>query len=178
MEALPHFPLFRDPVKEQSFKESDEECECCGRSRGWIYSRSIYVSQGDGDISICPWCIADGSASAKFDGTFQSAGIHPYGKNLLSPEDVELVEKRTPGFVTWQDHGWMMCCGIACEYIGEARAEDLRGRWAAAVPSIFSDDSWSEKEIEELVSRMGTDPAAYVFECRKCGKLLGFWDCS
>ena len=45
----------------------------CGESRGFIYSGPVY-GQEELDSSICPWCIADGSAAEKFDAEFTDVG--------------------------------------------------------------------------------------------------------
>ncbi len=179
MEPLPQFPLFRDPVGEESFERSDVVCACCERGRGWVHTCGMF-GPGDLDRPICPWCIADGSAAAKFEGSFNDGTIYPAFKETpqLSKADRELVENRTPGFVTNQGVKWQMCCGRACVYIGEATAADLTGRWKSAVPSILRDcEGWSEEQKAELIASIGIDPAAYVFECQVCGGLKGFWDC-
>jgi uncharacterized protein CbrC (UPF0167 family) len=183
MEELPAFPLFRDPVGQESFEESDVECEACGRARGWVYTCGMY-GPGDLDRSLCPWCIADGSAAAKFGLSFNDATIYPCleGSPQLPKDDQRMVETRTPGFTTWQDNGWRMCCGRACVYIGEAQEGDLMegGRWAAAAPDIVSSvEDWPEDERAELLDSFGVEgsPAAYIFECGQCGALKGFWDC-
>lgn len=180
---FPTFPLFADPVAEQSFKRSRKKCDCCAKSRGWIYTCSMY-GPGDNDHTLCPWCIADGSAARKFKVSFQQATIFPIAKGSpkLSRSDADLVEHRTPGFVTWQDHGWFICCGRACIYIGEASSKDLAGKWASAVPSMFKGPGlkeWSEQDKANLVKsiRRRGSPAAYIFKCQVCSKLQGFWDC-
>ena len=37
-------------------------------ARGYAYTAGFYAEE-DVD-AICPWCIADGSAAARFDGSF------------------------------------------------------------------------------------------------------------
>ena len=180
-DSFPTFPLFLDPVAEGSFEPSDFSCACCNRRRGWIHTCAS-CGPGDNERTICPWCIADGSAAAKFDCSFNDATICPFLDTTpqLTASDRELVERRTPGFVSWQDHGWQVCCARACAYIGEADAADLAGRWAAAIPSILSKlKDWPDADKAGLIRniRKGGSPCAYVFRCQVCGALKGFWDC-
>jgi len=97
----------------------------------------------------------------------------------MNPEDKALVETRTPGFVTWQGNRWLMCCGRACIYLGEADIGDLQGRWAAVVPSLFEDGDVPQEEQDEFVRSLEGElgPGAYVFECQICHALKGYWDC-
>ncbi len=174
VEALPTFPYFRDPVGEGVLKPGDGVCAACGRARGWVYL--------DYGRFLCPWCIADGTAAAKFDCSFNDASYFgaPVGTVPRLPlGDEREVEQRTPGFNTWQGNHWVQCCGRACVYLGEASAEDLAGRWAAAVPSITEYvPGWSEEDKAELIRTItkGRGPCAYAFECRVCGGLRGYWD--
>ena len=167
-------------MAEGSIKRGKGVCEACGKARGWVYARPVF-GEGDSQRTICPWCIADGAAAAELKITFNDPGIYPMlpGVAQLSSTDREAVESRTPGFETWQDHGWMMCCGRACVYLGEASAEDLAGRWAEAAPSIVAEcEGWSEDEKKDLIQNITKKqgPCAYVFECQVCRKLKGFWD--
>jgi uncharacterized protein CbrC (UPF0167 family) len=93
--------------------------------------------------------------------------------------DRELVEQCTPGFTTWQDYEWLVCCGRACRYVGEAESEDLRGRWQSAVPTLFEGQNLKPERAEEIVDAItkGESPCAYIFQCQVCARLLGFWDC-
>lgn len=181
MDELPTFRLFADPVKAESFEPSDQVCQLCGKARGWMYSGEPYGENEPPDC-LCPWCIADGTAAAR-GYTFNDATIFPFWGPQLPPEDAAEVEGRTPEFTAWQGVKWQMCCGRACRYIGEASAEDLKGRWASAVEPIFghmrAEGGWDDARIAEVVDSIGGgDPAAYVFECVVCGKLCGFWDLS
>lgn len=76
-----------------------------------------------------------------------------------------------------------MCCGRACVYLGDAKAEDIAegGRWASVVPEVKADDGGerSEEEWRDIFSRVSSgEVCVYVFECNAgCGRLKGYWDC-
>jgi uncharacterized protein len=100
---VPKFKYHPDPIATGSIGHSDAECRCCGQSRGLIYLGGVYAIEELTDC-ICPWCIADGSAHAKFDAEFSDAtGVGDYVKpSPVSPAIVEEVASRTPGFTGWQ----------------------------------------------------------------------------
>lgn len=178
--TLPRFPLFPDPVKEDSFKRSKEPCDICSQARGWLYDGPTY-GEHSGEPAICPWCIADGRAAEK-GCTFNDPTIYPAFETTpqLTPADADLVEKRTPGYTTWQGNRWLMCCGRACVYLGEVEdADELRGRFAQAIPSLFADDDLDPEEREEIIDNIvrGDGPCAYIFRCQVCSALKGYWDC-
>lgn len=180
MEQLPTFTLFADPVRERVFERSNATCDVCRRQRGMIYSGPKYGLAPASELTICPWCIADGAAGMR-GVSFNDATIYPAIETTpqMSEADRHLVENLTPGYNTWQGNLWLMCCGRACVYLGEAEASDLQGRWSAAVPSMFEDDEKSPEEIAEIIRYMkqGGSPAAYVFQCRACQGLRAYWDC-
>jgi hypothetical protein len=110
--ALP--PVFRhyaDPIGDGTIERSDAVCVSCERARGWIATSHLYTAQ-DVEDRFCPWCIADGTAAARFDGTFNElAGGIP-------TERRDLVDRRTPNFPTWQDVVWPVHCGDGAIYLG------------------------------------------------------------
>jgi uncharacterized protein CbrC (UPF0167 family) len=172
VEQLPTFPLFQDPLREGSFKRKNLPCDFCGKKRGFLYNGTMY-SPGASlpDRPVCPWCIADGSAA--------NAGyIFNHVWMAVSQEDKELLEGRTPGYSSWYDPEWQVCCNRPCVFLGRAESSDLRGRWASAVPVIFSRCELSPTRIEQLIDMMDPEssPCAYVFQCRECGALRGNWD--
>lgn len=179
MEPLPLFPLFPDPIRENVIKASNATCVLCGDARGLMYVGPCYGRETPDEGSICPWCIASGAAESR-GWEFNDAVIYPSrpGVPQLNAEDSALVQFRTPGFTTWQGNHWLMCCGRACIYVGEADARDLKGRWAGAVPSLFEDLKWSEARKSEFIQgicREGS-PAAYIFQCQVCESFRGYWD--
>src|SRR5690606_1019313 len=66
---LPVFKYHPDPIGTGSIVESDTECACCGRARGYVYAGPVY-SEEEYNECICPWCISDGSAHEKLDASF------------------------------------------------------------------------------------------------------------
>src|SRR5690348_13816236 len=102
--SLPAFLYHPDPIATGSVKPSDVVCRCCCQARGHIYTASVYAPVTLRDC-ICPWCIADGSASGKFDAMFSDG--HPLAEAGVPDEVVEEVTKRTPGYNSWQQEVWL-----------------------------------------------------------------------
>jgi len=178
---LPKFKYHPDPVGTGSVASSNTKCVCCGKARGYIYVGPVYAV-GEYSESICPWCIADGSAHEKFDASFtDESGIGGYGTWDDVSEDVkEEVAYRTPGFSGWQQEQWWTHCGQAAQFLGRAGCEELKTYGPDAVASIQESAGLEEgpewEEFFEAIDKDGS-PTAYIFKCSKCGKLGGYQDC-
>jgi uncharacterized protein CbrC (UPF0167 family) len=84
MSTLPAFGYHPDPIATESVLASDSVCVCCGQARGFVYVEPVYATQKCQD-SLCPWCIAEGSANNKFDASFtDESGIGGYPATLAS----------------------------------------------------------------------------------------------
>ncbi|WP_338087909.1 CbrC family protein [Nocardioides lijunqiniae] len=164
---MPVFRYHPDPLATGSVVVSDDECERCGHSRGFVYSGPIYSS--DEIESLCPWCISDGTASEAFSADFTTTDEAPSGVDAAVHD--ELVH-RTPGFSGWQQERWLFHCGDGAEFVG-------RAGWAEASASPGAIDSmlrdgWTEDALQHL-SPEG-DLTAYLFRCRRCREFLAYAD--
>jgi uncharacterized protein CbrC (UPF0167 family) len=178
---LPNFAYHPDPILTGSIVESDAVCICCDQSRGYIYTGPTYAAAEIED-ELCPWCIFDGSAHAKFDAEFvDRAGIGDYGSWDKVPSEVlETVAFRTPGFSGWQQERWWTHCGDAAEFIGPVGSAEARELGPEFLEEIrkeagMADDPYWEDYSAALHAKHC--PTAYAFRCRHCGKLGGYSDC-
>ena len=123
--ALPKFPYHRNPATSGSVQESDTPCECCGLTRGILYNGVIYSRKRI--ESICPWCIADGSAADRYDAVFFDADFCDENLNRveLSPEHHRAVFGCTIGFATFNPIGWWVHCGEPAEYVGRKEPYEM-----------------------------------------------------
>jgi uncharacterized protein CbrC (UPF0167 family) len=179
--ALPDFRYHPDPVATGSVVKSDTECVCCGKARGYVYTGPVYAI-GEYDKSICPWCIADGSAHQKFDASFtDESGIGGYGTwDPVPGAVVEEVAYRTPGFSGWQQEQWWSHCGDAAQFIGHAGRTELEALGPQAIAAIQEDAGLSDgPDWDRVFAAFDRDgsPTAYIFRCTKCGQLGGYQDC-
>lgn len=178
---LPEFHYHPNPIKTGSIQPSEQKCICCGKARGYIYTGPVYAVQELAD-SLCPWCIADGSAHQKFQADFVDAdGVGGYGDWAAVPMDIiEEVCFRTPGFAGWQQERWWTHCGDAAEFLGAVgRVEAIQAgqefiNSIRANAGMESDEDWASY-LQALDRDHG--PTAYLFRCRHCGKRGGYSDC-
>lgn len=176
---LPSFKYHPDPLATGSIVESDNECECCGQARGYIYAGPVYAAD-EYDDCICPWCIADGSAASELDASFtDEAGVGGDPWDEVADDVVEEVALRTPGFDGWQQERWWTHCNDAAAFIGRAGHVELTALGPQAIAAIqddtgLPDDSRWQHFFGAL--RVDQPPTAYVFRCLHCGIYGGYQD--
>jgi uncharacterized protein CbrC (UPF0167 family) len=177
--ALPIFKYHPDPLATGHVIESDTECVCCGKVRGYIYTGPFYATE-EYDESICPWCIADGSAHDRLNVSFtDEMGIGGGEWDEVSTKVVEEVAFRTPGFYGWQQERWWTHCGDAAQFIGRAGHKELLALGPQAIAAIQNSTGLPDgSEWNEFFSALSKDgsPTAYIFRCVKCGALGGYED--
>jgi len=122
---LPIFPYHRNPIESESLRESNAKCDCCGKVCGVMYDGVIYSV--DEPENICPWCIANGKASEKYDGSFFDAYFVDE-----NDKDIEVDSKyypevfcKTIGFSTYNPIGWWVHCEQPAEFIKRNEPYDL-----------------------------------------------------
>jgi uncharacterized protein len=179
--ALPTFKYHPDPVATGHVEESDTECVCCRKSRGFIYTGPVYAIE-EYDEQICPWCIADDSAHEKLGATFtDEIGVGGGGIwDAVPDEVVEEVACRTPGFCGWQQEQWWTHCGDAAQFVGRAGRKELMDLGPEAIAVIQDSTGLNDApEWDQFFAALDKDdsPTAYMFRCNKCGKLGGYQDC-
>ena len=176
---LPSFAYHPDPVATGSVAPSVAVCRACARARGFIYMGPIYAVEELAE-ALCPWCIADGSAAARFDADFTDPdGVGGYGEwSHVAPEIVEEVSRRTPGFIGWQQERWWTHCGDAARFLGRAGRIELVTQWPGAVPALRKESGYDDPQWATYFQTLNAEgsPCAYVFECRGCGALGGYSD--
>jgi len=168
-DSIPSFKYHPDPIGTGAIGASDEVCEGCGKARGYSYKASFHAE--DDIESICPWCIADGSAAKKFDGMF--CDDFPLTSKEIDSAIVDEVTQRTPGFETWQQEVWLTHCNDACTYLGDATKADLVGV-AQGQGRIVEGPDWSADDILKMTEHYEPkgSPAFYKFKCNHCGEVL------
>lgn len=84
---LPQFRYHPDPVQIGVIEERTERCVSCGEVRKHMYTGAIYARTRVDEV--CPWCVADGTAAAKFDATFVDGNGLAHLPQSLEPVAVE-----------------------------------------------------------------------------------------
>lgn len=178
--ALPVFRYHPDPLASGSVKPApDTPCLGCNRMRGYVYSGPAYTEKNFIlENSLCPWCIADGTAAKQFGATFNDAGT----MEDVSPEVMKEIEERTPGFHGWQQESWLTCCDDAAAFLGVVGAKELKKDFPEAIAAvrkhIKEDYELSGADLEEFFNGLSKDeePSAYIFRCLHCQRYLAYAD--
>jgi hypothetical protein len=167
---LPAFRYHPDPVATGAVEAApDAVCPCCGLSTGWAYCMQPYGAGNQPD-HLCPWCIADGSAAARFGSEF----VSDFASGEVPKEVVAEINLRTPGYLSWQGERWQVCCGDAAVFLGSVgwdRLQTLPDAQAAIV-----EDGWGADALPAM--HADGDLSAYLFRCRHCGRHLAHADAS
>ena len=169
-EPLPAFRHYIDPVEDTTFlRDEDAVCDACGRARGWI-AQCMFFSDSVDDLTICPWCIADGTATRRFGGFFNT--VDP----AIPPERAAIVALRTPALNTCDEWDWPGHCDYPAVYVDEDI--DRIKRLPDAVESIseFSRrvHGYDDEACDELLENEWLD--VYLFRCCICGTHIALWD--
>ncbi|MCC2671306.1 MAG: hypothetical protein K0Q72_3777 [Armatimonadetes bacterium] len=176
----PVFKYHPDPLASGSIIAAAAPCKCCGEARGYLYQGPVYARE-ELSNSLCPWCIADGSAHARFGATFtDDAGIGGYGDwDPVSDVVVQEVARRTPGFSAWQQERWWTHCWDAAAYLGSAGKAEIAAFGPELLAALQEECGLEGEEWDYYLNAMSREgsPTAYVFRCLRCGKLGGYSDC-
>lgn len=176
--TLPEFNYFTRGALEAVIKASDEVCDCCGQRRGHLYTGPFYTAARE--VDLCPHCIADGSAAAKYDGSFNDIVV-TFGDHVIDAEAAKAPEAvinellhRTPGYESWQGNRWAFHCGDGGIFQGDATDEAIAS--ASEEAKAHFDRHGDRPTFDELFAEPGDRPSTYHFKCRKCAMDLFLWD--
>lgn len=173
---LPKFKYHPDPICTEAIKKVDEPqvCECCGKKTEYVYDGPFFAE--DDVECLCPWCIADGSAAKKFDGSFK--GIYSSEK-LDDPNKVDELIHRTPCYCSWQHEVWLTHCNDYCAFVGYVGMDELEKMGLAdRLEEIYRKDEarFDIEDIRECMTNNGS-MQGYLFRCLHCGKYQLYADC-
>ena len=176
---LPNFKYHPDPVKTGHVISCSDTCICCGQARGFIYSGPIYAI-GNIEVSLCPWCIADGTAYKRLGFEFtDGASIGGSGDwETVSADILEEVTCRTPGFCGWQQERWFTHCNDAAAFLGVIGWKDLVALGEAAILQFADATGLTQQVWRKHLPYLDKDgsPTGYLFQCLHCGIYGGYTD--
>ncbi|TXI19105.1 MAG: hypothetical protein E6Q67_10885 [Roseateles sp.] len=175
--SLPLFRYHPDPLATGAIEPRRIDCVCCGQTRDFVYVQPVYGTS-DLDEKLCPWCIADGSAAGKLGAVFVDTA--PLATAGMSPEVIDEVTLRTPGYSCWQQEEWLTHCNDACEFHGDATEDDVEDASDATIADWRQRYGKTEKQWAVLTRdyEPAGDNAFYKFVCRHCSAVLLGWDCA
>ncbi len=173
---LPHFKYNPNAYQLDIFIEEEGTCSVCHEKRSLKYNSSLYCV--DNPEYICPFCIANGKASEKYNGEFNDCysieGI-PFDpeKEIQELSDIpkemlEEISKRTPSYHSWQQEVWLIHCNEPCIFLGYGSSENLIPILDEIKEDIEELGISQENFIKELKNNCGL--GTYLFQCNCCGK--------
>jgi uncharacterized protein CbrC (UPF0167 family) len=167
-ETLPFFKYHPNPLQTESIKVSDETCLCCDQKRGYLYNSSLYTRQKI-DGSVCPWCIADGSAAKKFEGAFSDN--FNLIENRIQDKIIDEVTKRTPSYNSWQQEVWLTHCQDACAFYGDVDAREIKNLDEETFQRFRFESEMKEDVLKSIIeSYPYGSTCIYKFVCLHCGE--------
>lgn len=174
---LPDFQYHPDPLATGAVKAGGGVCDCCSQARGFEYTASFYTAH-DEDLTLCPWCIANGDAARKYEGVFSDDV--PLIEAGLPASIVREVCERTPGYSSWQQEIWQSHCGDACEFHGDAEPAELSSLSGDALACFLNRELLNLDQWRSILAgyQKGGNPAVYKFVCRQCRVAVFTMDCT
>lgn len=166
-EPLPEFPYHPNAVGHGVVKQKSIICGVCGRARDWAYTGPFYAVRKP--EHLCPWCVADGSAAEKYNGTFHDTSFD----DSASTDSIRAVLTRTPGFSVWNPIPWPDHHGECCVFVGTVddesyapilKIESVRTEAERLARGISRD--WT---ADDLLDRAWERPITiHLFQCLRC----------
>lgn len=130
---------------------------------GPFYARQIVEG-------LCPACIADGSAAARWNGAFvDSHGPEP----LDDPAKRDELLHRTPGYFSAQGDPWPIHCEDYCALIGRvgwSEIEPLEPELRGDLDRFRQVSELSDEDLVDYLSMPASPLWAHLFRCLACGR--------
>ena len=176
--GIPVFKYHPDPLATGSIilTEYAVNCDCCGKETNAIYQGPCYGKKSP--ETICPSCIADGTAQTVFGVCFQDSAS---ADNVSDKSKLAELVHRTPGYFGYQQERWLAHCDDYCEYHGVVGYEELidlgiEGDIADDIQLIAERFSTTPNELIRNLN-VGGAYQGYLFRCLGCGKYRLHVDC-
>ena len=167
-EELPTFKYHESVKMTGILVEEDIVCECC--QKGSHYKMDIVLYSEEEVEDLCPWCVADGSAAKKYNGTF----IDLEGSDMIPSLEKRLeLTRKNPGYPSWQENVWLAHCDDYCKYVDavdysviEHLEVDLKEDFERLSKEFYYD---TVEEFKEALKN-NHSMQIYLFECLTCKK--------
>jgi len=175
---LPKFKYHPNPIETGAFKsDKTVTCDCCGQATPIYYAGPFYCK--DDVEALCPFCIANGKASEKFDGAFQDAASIEGVLSNINKEAITEVTTRTPGYCSWQEEAWLVHCNDLCAFVGYVGWKEIKDKLNDFV-DLESDIEDFDLSIDDLPTSLvnNSSPQGYLFQCLHCKKYRLYIDCN
>ena len=169
---LPKFKYSPNAYELDIFENVEGVCSVCNENRQVKYTSSFYsVEEPE---YICPWCIADGQASEKYEGEFNDyEGIE--NSENIEKELLLQASERTPSYTSWQQEVWLTHCNEPCAFIGYADTKTIEPLMEELNDDI-ENNGYDPDFIKSSLTKDGS-LVGYLFQCVKCSQHRLHVDC-
>jgi hypothetical protein len=167
---LPTFKYNSKPLENGIFVERPSICPVCNQETDVVYEGPFFAINEVEDI--CPWCIKNGEAANKFDGSFQDSASCESG---FTNDQLEELIYRTPGYTAWQQEYWLFHCNDFCSFIGYVGWEEIKDI-ADELNDDFKNNGFNRETVEKYLKNNG-QLQGYLFQCQTCKKHRLHIDC-
>ena len=193
------FIYFKGPIEDMAELLTDRNtCSICNKEHDYCFDLEFTITEKfsseerEGKIG-CYDCLKKGEFEFSHDTEFgmldENGLTKVYNHNIDNPpkiDDETLTElRRTPLIVTYQQGVWLTHCNDFMIYKGTWEPLDFYQNSASGEgKDLFMEMTdkdinflWDESLQEGQTLLEEWYPTYYVFECRHCKKLRGYWDC-
>ncbi len=163
---LPEFAYMPNAYKDGTIVNGKAVCSCCGHEVEWIVADGIYW-QGE-DLPVCPWCVAGGAASLKYNCEFNVGW-----QGDIPSETVNAILNRTPSISGWQEVRWEACCNDAMLYLEAVKTKTALAKYRSPEFQRALDAFKPFKDFDKLGSALDKGKGGlivHVFQCSHCGQ--------
>lgn len=172
---MPRFNYMSDSYLTTVFTVDSFTCDCCKKISDLKYIGPQY-SSATIDAMLCHQCIQTGEAvKSGLVGFFNEIDPERVDDNVSSE-----ICYRTPGLFTWQDQEWATHCNDACEFHGDATAQDIIDADEKTIHIWMERYDQSRKDWDSFMTGYapGGDQGVYKFICKHCDAIVINWDFS
>jgi uncharacterized protein CbrC (UPF0167 family) len=193
------FIYFKGPISDMGdLLEGRNKCSICNNEHDYCFDLEYTITDKFGDEEKegkvgCYDCLRKGEFEFWHDTEFgmldENGLCKIYSHNMGNPPKLDsetMTElRRTPQVVTYQQEIWLTHCNDFMIYKGTWEPLDFyRNSVNGDGRDLFM--KMTDKNINFLWDKSLPEgqalleewyPTYYVFECRHCGKLRGYWDC-
>jgi uncharacterized protein CbrC (UPF0167 family) len=193
------FTYFKGPIDDMGdLLKGRHKCSICDHEHEYCFDLEYCTTDKfAGDTKRgktgCYECLRKGAFEFWHDteyGMLNEKGLYKiYSHNMDNPPklpEISLLElRRTPPIVTYQQEIWLTHCNDFMVYKGTWQPLDFytnssTGDGRDLFMEMTGKDMthlWDESLEEGQTLLEQWYPTYYVFECRHCQKLRGYWDC-
>ena len=193
------FLYFKGPCTDMSgLLEGRNTCSICNNEQDYCFNLEYTITDKFTDEEKeskvgCYDCLRKGEFEFWHDtefGMLDENGLSKvYSHNMDNPpkldDETSSELRRTPQIVTWQQEVWLTHCNDFMIYKGTWDPLDFyRNSTDGNGRDLFLEMTnkdmnflWDESLQEGQILLQEWYPTYYVFECRHCDKLRGYWDC-